>query len=193
MAARALAAHANVKVRRGAAGALPFADATFDFGYTLGVLHHTPDPALALRDCVRVLKPGAPLLVYLYYALDGRPGWYRALWRLSDHVRRWVSRRPFRTRLWISQAVAALVYWPLSRLARGAEAIGASPSAMPLAFYRDQPFYVMRTDALDRFGTRIEHRFTRAEVDAMLRGAGLVDIRFSDDPPYWVAVAVRSR
>jgi len=31
----------------------------------------------------------------------------------------------------------------------------------------------MRTDALDRFGTRLEQRFTRQEVADMLRGAGL--------------------
>ena len=34
----------------------------------LGVLHHVPDTAAAIRSCAELLKPGAPLLLYLYYA-----------------------------------------------------------------------------------------------------------------------------
>ena len=49
-----------------------------------------------------------------------------------------------------------------------------------------------RTDALDRFGTRLEKRFTRAEVALMMQSAGLSEIRFSDAPPYWCAVGFRS-
>ena len=36
-----------------------------DFGYSLGVLHHVPDTAAAISSCVTLLKPGAPLLLYL--------------------------------------------------------------------------------------------------------------------------------
>src|SRR3954453_8394194 len=45
---------------------LPLADATFDAAYSYGVVHHTPDPARAVREIARVLKPGAPLLLYVY-------------------------------------------------------------------------------------------------------------------------------
>ncbi|HEX8841040.1 MAG TPA: hypothetical protein VF757_01950, partial [Sphingomicrobium sp.] len=57
----------------------------------------------------------------------------------------------------------------------------------PLSFYRDRSFYSMRTDALDRFGTRLEQRFTRSEIEQMTRRCGLVDVRFREAPPYWVA------
>jgi len=50
----------------------------------------------------------------------------------------------------------------------------------------------MRTDALDRFGTRLEQRFTRDEIAHMMEAAGLVDIRFSEKMPFWVAVGRRS-
>ena len=49
----------------------------------------------------------------------------------------------------------------------------------------------MRTDARDRFGTPLERRFKRAEVEKMMREAGLGDIRFSDAAPYWCAVGVK--
>jgi hypothetical protein len=50
----------------------------------------------------------------------------------------------------------------------------------------------MRTDAFDRFGTRLEKRFTAQEIRAMMEGAGLRDIRFRNGPPYWCALGVRA-
>jgi 2-polyprenyl-3-methyl-5-hydroxy-6-metoxy-1,4-benzoquinol methylase len=58
-----------------------------DFGYSLGVLHHVPDTNQGIRDCVSMLKPGAPFLLYLYYALDNRSLAYRFLWKTSDILR----------------------------------------------------------------------------------------------------------
>jgi hypothetical protein len=50
---------------------------------------------------------------------------------------------------------------------------------------------LLRTDALDRFGTRLEKRFTKSEIEKMLLKAGFTNIRFSDSTPYWVAVATK--
>src|SRR5687767_8172060 len=73
---------------------MPLADQSMDFGYSLGVLHHIPDTENALRACTRKLKPGAPFLLYLYYAFDNQPAWFRAVWHLSDVFRRVVCRMP---------------------------------------------------------------------------------------------------
>ena len=64
---------------------------------------------------------------------------------------------------------------------------------LPLSAYRHLSFYTMRTDALDRFGTRLEQRFTRVEITAMMEQAGLEDIRFSEAIPYWCAVGKRKK
>ena len=48
------------------AEALPFEDGSFDRVYSWGVLHHTPDTARAVREAVRVLRPGGELCVMLY-------------------------------------------------------------------------------------------------------------------------------
>src|SRR5687767_4550454 len=68
-----LRGHANIRFHLAAADIIPLADGSQDFGYSLGVLHHVPDTAGALIGCARKLKPGAPFLVYLYYALDDQP------------------------------------------------------------------------------------------------------------------------
>src|SRR5205823_9722602 len=47
---------------------LPFADDTFDLVFSLGVLHHTPDPRRAFAQLPRVLKPGGRLSVTVYDA-----------------------------------------------------------------------------------------------------------------------------
>jgi SAM-dependent methyltransferase len=176
-----------------AAGALPFRPGSLDFGYSLGVLHHVPDTRAGLADAVSTLKPGAPFLVYLYYAFDSRPPWFRSLWRISDAVRRCVSRAPAPAKYVISQLVAVFAYLPLSRAARLLERRGHDVASVPLSVYRDRSFYVMRTDALDRFGTRLEKRFTRDQVVELLEEAGLVGIQVSPAAPYWCAIGFKPR
>lgn len=170
--------------------ALPLPDSSMDFGYALGVLHHVPETAAGIRACVDKLKPGAPLLLYLYYAFDNRPAWFRALWRMTDVLRRGISRLPFRLRYWVSSAVALGVYFPLARAALLLEAAGVNVAVVPLSAYRRRSFYTMRTDALDRFGTRLEQRFTRQQIREMMHQAGLQDIAFSETV-YWCAVGVK--
>jgi SAM-dependent methyltransferase len=181
----------NVDFQQAAAGDLPYAESSFDFGYSLGVLHHTPDPARSLRDAVRVLKPGSPFLVYVYYALDNRPIWFRLVWRASNVMRLAISRLPHRWRYVVSQAIAAVVYWPLARVALLAEKVGLNSEHLPLTSYRRKSFYVMRTDALDRFGTRIEHRFTRSELVEWMRLGGLEHINVALDAPFWCATGLK--
>ena len=187
IARRNLGAFKNVSFHECPLDAMPLADASMDFGYSLGVLHHLPDPAAGLATCVRKLKPGAPMLVYIYYSFDNRPAWFTPLWRISDRLRRALSRMPFRLKAAVADVIAALVYLPLARSARLAERCGCNVANWPLTAYRTLSFYSMRTDALDRFGTRLEHRMTRAEIAAMMEAAGLREIRFSEASPYWCA------
>ena len=56
-------APANVEVVEGDATALPFDDASFDLVLTARTLHHVARPELVLAEAVRVLRPGATLLV----------------------------------------------------------------------------------------------------------------------------------
>lgn len=191
VARRRLGEHQNVDFHLASADEIPLADESQDFGYSLGVLHHIPDTPRALADCVRKLKPGAPFLVYLYYKLDDRPAWFRGLWRATDAGRRVISGLPFGIRKAVSTFLAATIYWPVARSAHLAEKAGLNVAGWPLSPYRYRGFYSMRTDALDRFGTRLEQRFSRHEIQAMMTQAGLDDIRFSDEPPYWVACGTK--
>lgn len=186
-----LAGLSNVSFHNTDVDHLPVDDTTLDFAYSLGVLHHVPDTAEAIRSVARKLKPGAPFLIYLYYALDNRPLWFRALWRLSNGVRAALSASPRPIKHAVCEAIAATVYWPLARSARLAERLGLDVRNFPLTGYRSLSYYTMRTDALDRFGTRLEHRYTREQIRVMLEAGGFVDIVFHDGEPYWCAVGYK--
>jgi SAM-dependent methyltransferase len=183
-----LQAHPNVTFHRATTETVPIPANTCDFGYSLGVLHHIPDTSAALADCARLLKPGAPFLVYLYYRFDNRPAWFRGLWWFSNILRKIIHRLPVWLKSRVTDAIAVLVYWPLSRLALLFENLGGNPASLPLSNYRRSSFHTLRTDSRDRFGTPLEQRFTRAEISEMMQQAGLENIRFSDSEPYWCAV-----
>lgn len=187
VARRRLDARRNVTFHHAGVDGIPLADASQDFGYSLGVLHHIPDTEAALRDCVAKLKRGAPFLVYLYYSFDNKPAWFRGIWTLSDQVRKVIARLPFGARKACTTALAATVYWPMTRAALVAERPGANVDNLPLAPNCHYSFYTMRTDALDCFGTRLEQRFSRADIDGMMERSGLTDIRFREGVPLWVA------
>jgi SAM-dependent methyltransferase len=192
VAQKSLAGLGNVSFHEAPLDAMPLPDDSMDFGYSLGVLHHLPDPAAGLAACVKKLKAGAPMLVYIYYAFDNRPVWFRLLWRASDLLRRALSKAPFRLKSAIAELLAAFVYWPLARGARLFERLGGNVAKWPLSAYRRRSYYAMRTDALDRFGTRLEHRMTRAQIRVLMENAGLRDIRFCHAVPFWCAVGRRS-
>ena len=159
-----------------------------DFGYSLGVLHHIPDTQTALSKCVDMLKPGAPFLLYLYYKFDNRPIWYVFIWRITDMARRMISIMPSSLKSSLTNIIAMLVYFPLARLALFGEKIGLKVDRWLLSSYRRTSFYTMRTDSRDRFGTPLEKRFTRSEIKSMMLAAGLNEIHFSENFPFWCAV-----
>jgi hypothetical protein len=96
---------------------------------------------------------------------------------------------PFGLRRRSTDVIAAFIYWPLARVAKVLAQVGLLARNFPLAYYRDRSFYIMRNDALDRFGTRLEQRFTRQQIHDMLAEAGFGNIRFSENEPFWCAVA----
>ena len=191
VAQRNLAETPNCTFHLSSVADMPLTDESMDFGYSIGVLHHVIDTEMGIRSCVAKLKVGAPLLLYVYYSLDNRPLWYKAIWRVTDLLRRFIARTPFAAKYTISQTLALCVYWPLARVAGLAERLGKNVQSFPLASYRHLSFYAMRTDALDRFGTRIEHRFTRPQIQIMMERAGLERVRFRDAPPFWCAIGYR--
>ena len=187
---RFLADLENVRLTQAGVDELPFPNESFDFVFSLGVLHHIPDTRTAMRRCVEKLKPGGYFLVYLYYDLDNRGRLYRLLFECSALVRRLVAGLPRRAKHAVCEAIAFSVYLPVVtavRLLRRIPGLDGLVMRLPLAYYWDKSLRIMRNDALDRFGTPLEQRFSRQEIRSMMIECGLDDIRFSEQAPYWHA------
>ena len=48
-------------------------------------------------------------------------------------------------------------------------------------------------DEWGRFRNRLEQRFTKKQIKIMMQDAGLAEISFSEENPYWVAVGYRKK
>jgi 2-polyprenyl-3-methyl-5-hydroxy-6-metoxy-1,4-benzoquinol methylase len=156
---------------------LPFAPGSFDLVMSIGVLHHLPDTARALRKIAPLAKPGGHVHVYLYWQPELR--WHRAMLGGVGVARRVTVRLPHRVLRVLCYPIAAVLHVAfvvpqraLRRRSRGRRIA----AALPLRTYADYPFGVLVNDQFDRFSAPIEQRFERAEVEAMLRDAGLVDV-----------------
>lgn len=157
---------------------LPFEPDSFDMVMSIGVLHHLPDPAAALRSIARYVRPGGFLHVYLYWRPPYR--WHRAVLGLVSAVRRGTVRLPHGLLLGLCYPLAAalhlLVVLPYRTL-RHRDTFRSLAEALPLKTYADYPFGVLVNDQFDRLSAPIEHRYEAAEVEAMLVAAGLEEVQ----------------
>ena len=120
----------------------------FDYAFSVGVLHHTPDPRGAFLEVVTKVAPGGSVSAWVYGRENN--GW---IVHVANPIRRVTSRMPKSLLLAASYAAAlplfALthgVYGPLAR------AVSKARGARPRLFYFDYMVF------LSQFGYR-EHAF----------------------------------
>jgi len=161
---------------------MPFRDDFADVLFTLGVLHHLPTGAL---EEVRALSRCAPtLLVFLYYALDNRPAFWRGLLSAVTGVRLALTgTKGPRLRSALTWALTIGVYLPMIAMGHAARPLGLADKVPLYDFYRGKSLRRIRQDVYDRFFTRIEQRFRKEEILALRDTFGEVVV--SDEPPYW--------
>ena len=180
----------NVRITKASVDTMPWDDETFDFGMSIGVLHHIPNTKQALIDCVRKIKRGGYFYVYLYYRFDNRGFLFKSIFYFSNILRLVISRMPAVLKKFTCDALAIIIYWPLSRFAGLMHKFGLHKLAkkIPLEPYFNKPFYNLKNDCLDRFGTKLEQRFLRSEIEEMMKEAGLTEIRFGELSAFWHAI-----
>lgn len=94
VARRNLADFPNVELRQSPGDSLPLPDRALDAAFANMYLHHAPDPAAAIRELARVLKPGGALCITDLDTHDHE--WQREqmadLWLgfERDDIRRWL-------------------------------------------------------------------------------------------------------
>ncbi|MBL4702929.1 MAG: hypothetical protein JKY54_00275, partial [Flavobacteriales bacterium] len=118
-------------------------------------------------------------------------GFYKFLFAIVNGIRKLVSSMPKGLKKFTCDVIAIFIYLPLvlwSRFFKWLSPKGSLWKKIPLSYYVDKSWNIIRNDALDRFGTPLEQRFTKIEIIEILESCGLENIVVSPGMPYWHAV-----
>ncbi|MBI4178260.1 methyltransferase domain-containing protein [bacterium] len=159
---------------------LPFRPETFDRAYSIGVIHHLPDPEAAYRNLIPKVKRGGSLTVWLY----GRENnWLAAC--AVETVRAILTRHlplPLLKALSFFPAAVLwllikLLYAPLNALAPGLSA-RLPYNTYFMLFYR-LSFRHQWMNVFDKLNAPIANYYRHEEMQAWLDGSGLAGVRLS--------------
>jgi len=183
----------NVRFTKATTDNLPFPISSYDLVMSIGVLHHIPNTATAMQACVEKVKKGGYFYVYLYYDFENRGVIFKTLFGIADIVRRMVSHLPSKIKKIVCEMIAVTVYLPFIFLSRFLFWMGFKKisNKIPLSYYRNKSFFIVRNDALDRFGTKLEQRFSKRKIEEMMTSCGLTNIQFSNYSPFWHAIGIK--
>ena len=183
----------NIRITKASVDNIPFEDDTFDFAMSIGVLHHIPDTQQAMKDAVKKVKIGGYFYCYLYYNLESRGLIFKNLFALSTKVRNKVSKMNSNNKKIVCDLIAIFFYMPFVLITRVLNffKLNKLSKKIPLNDYSNKSFFIIRNDALDRFGTTLEQRFSKKQVVEMMENSGLKEIIVSNGSPFYHAIGKR--
>jgi SAM-dependent methyltransferase len=158
---------------------LPLRYESFDLVYSIGVLHHLPDPESGFRELLKFVKTGGRILIYVYHKLDEAPRWHRGLLAVVTAMRQVTTRTPRPLLKAFCTVVAASSYAGLitpARILKKSVRLQGIAENIPLHAYAEYPFYFIYTDTFDRFSVPLEQRYSRDQLLPWFTGNGLSDI-----------------
>ena len=161
---------------------LPFAPASFDYIYSIGVLHHTPDCEKAFKSLPVLLKPNGRIAIWLYSAYNK---WYK----MSDVYRKVTRRMSPRLLHKLCWGVVPLegVHTVLKKIPLvGRPASGALAYMIPTAHHPDRNWRIL--DTFDWYSPWYQSKHTYEEVFRWFEACGLEDLRVIEQP-----IAVQGR
>lgn len=159
---------------------IPLATGIFDGAYSYGVVHHTPDPKGAVREIARTLKPGAPLLLYVYEDFSDRAWYWRAALAGANSARVVTTRMPPAILMGVCKLLSPVV-WLLctvpSRHFRWAARFPYRHGTHP---------WSMSGDLFDRLSAPIEIRYSKNAAAGLAKAAGLHVVRIAQQRGWMV-------
>jgi SAM-dependent methyltransferase len=158
----------NVHLAQADIFALPFRRGTFDLAYSIGVLHHTPNPPLAFTRVAETVAPGGKLAIYVYSR-------YGPAHRMSDAIRVVTTRLPLRV-VWVLAAGAVPLYFAYRLPVVGK----AFRLALPISM---EPHWRWRwLDTFDWYTPKYQAKYLYPEVFRWFRDAGFDVVDLPEGP-----------
>ena len=149
--------------------AMPFRPESFDLAYSIGVLHHTPDPRTAFGRVATMVKPAGGFAVYLYHGYG-----LRLVHTCSDLIRSVTTRLPVRLML-----VLAALSIPLYFLYRVPILGKALRIFCPISLHPNWRWRWL--DTFDWYTPKYQWKFLYPEVIRWYRANGFLDVLVFDD------------
>jgi SAM-dependent methyltransferase len=165
-----LARRSNVCILQADLMKPPFGKESFDFVYSIGVLHHTSDPKRAFMELVPLVKAGGQIAIWVYHTYRWPP--------LSDFYRIATKRMPWSMVLAISKLLSSS--YSISRKLRYLRVL------FPISDASDPQLRIL--DTFDWYSPRYQFKFTITEVISWFKEAGLTDIEVLSVP-----ISIRAR
>ena len=159
---------------------IPLAPGAFDGAYSYGVVHHTPDPPRAICEIARTLKPGAPLLYYVYEDFSDRSWFWRIALAIANSLRLITTRLPPAMLMRICRLLSPVVYVLFTLPARHFS------WAQRFPYRHGTTPGSMSGDLYDRLSAPIEKRYSRTDAAALASDAGLEVIRVAQQRGWMV-------
>lgn len=173
---------------------LPFADGTFDFAYSYGVLHHLGVPERGLGEVVRVARPGARIAAYLYEDFSERSAFLRWSLRVANTSRALTTRLPHRILFNLCRAVSPIVFTLFTLPAMLGRRVSAlAPLAENMPFRHGTGPFSLVGDLYDRLSAPVEFRYSRKTSSELFSGAGLEQVVVAAERGWMVAGTKPSR
>jgi SAM-dependent methyltransferase len=163
-----IGSHERVHLVQADIFAMPFREHTFDRAYSIGVLHHTPDPRAAFERVASTVRPGGQLAVYLYAN-------YGPSNSFSDAIRKVTTRLPLRMMLALSSLAIPLYY--VYRVPILGKVLAV---VCPIAMYSDWRWRWL--DTFDWYTPKYQFKYRYPEIFRWFREAGFEDLVVFDDP-----------
>jgi uncharacterized protein YbaR (Trm112 family)/ubiquinone/menaquinone biosynthesis C-methylase UbiE len=148
--------------------ALPFREQTFDLAYSIGVLHHTPDPREAFARVAATVKPCGRFAVYMYAR-------YGPSHKASDAIRIVTTRLPLKL-MWALSTVAIPLYY-LYRMPVVGKAFRL---AAPISMEREALWRWL--DTFDWYTPKYQFKYLYPEIFRWFRDNGFHDVEIFDGP-----------
>ena len=147
-----------------------------DIFYSIGVLHHMPDPEGGFLSIARLMrKKGSRVFIWVY----GKHNNARALY-LYNPVRVVTTRMP-RSILYPLCHVPAVALHSINLVQKGLNAAGlkGAASALPFSYYQDFPYKFKVSDCFDVFGTPKQVYYEMKDIAKWFRHAGFKNREFT--------------
>jgi SAM-dependent methyltransferase len=167
-----------------------FAEKTFEFISSLGVLHHLEDPKAGFLHLTQYLAPGGQMLVYLYSRPESFSARSAAL-AAATVLRRVTVRMPHPLLKAVCGPIAAVLFAGVVLPGMWGDRLSLAPlRRLPMSAYRDKPLRSLVLDTFDRLSAPVEHRYVWSELESWFADAGLV-VDAARDETGWFVLAHR--